>query len=67
MSDYKDAGRITRQQQFLEGSRGPVPTSPLHPADVFHRVLADHGAETARKVRASMEFLNGGPIDMKGK
>lgn len=67
MSDYKNAGAIVRRAQFLEGSRGPVPTSPLHPADVFHRVLADHGAETARRVRASMEFLNGGPIDVTSK
>jgi len=41
----------------------PVNRGSLNPADVYHAVLTQHGADAARKTRISLEFLNGGPID----
>lgn len=58
-------GRMVRRKS---DSFTPV---AMNPADVLAAVRAHHGQHIADRVQASMEFLNGGPIDMsattKGK
>lgn len=41
----------------------PQSVPSTNPADVYAAVRAHHGQEVANKVRQSLEFLNGGPID----
>lgn len=59
MSDYNSSGPMVRRA----GTAPPVTVPTTNPADVYNTVRAQHGQETANKVRVSLEFLTGGPID----
>lgn len=59
MSDYNSSGPIARRT--AGAVKQSVPTTNL--ADIYATARAQHGDEVANKLRRTLEFLNGGPID----
>lgn len=59
MSDYDSSGPLVRRAAMAN----PVSVPATNPADVYNTARAQHGQDVANKVRTTLEFLNGGPID----
>lgn len=63
MTDYNSSGPLARRSPADPPKRSRVPAWSPNLADIYGKVRADHGQEAADKMRVSLEFLNGGPID----